>query len=309
MARGKHNAKEDKPKDAKQIKEEWLRELRKKEKEAGKNKPVKISEIIVLIFEIALVFSIIHIGLYLAKGNMKPENMTQTVLENTYIDITEVTEVKTERMLQLEAIQQENGDIVAWLEIEGTYINNPVLQTTDNDYYLQHDYKKQEDRRGSLVLDTKFDLTLPSTNFLIYGHNNTRDHTMFEDLKYYKDKKYCEEHPMIRLTTNEEDANFEIIAVFLSEVHYQNDENAFKYYYFINAETKEEYDEFIRRAKEESLYETGKTAEYGEQLLTLSTCDTHTKDGRLAIVAKKISKNSKTEERIVRKEVSKQENN
>jgi len=307
MAKGKHQGYEnEKIKDPKQLKKEFLRELREKEKSANKGKTVKINEVILLLFEIALIFSIIHIGLYFARGNIKPKDMGEKILQNTYIDITEITEVKTERMLQLEAIQQENEDIVAWLEIEGTYINNPVLQTTDNDYYLQHDYKKQEDRRGSLVLDTKSDLKLPSTNFLIYGHNNTKDHTMFEDLKYYKEEKYYNEHPIIRLTTNEEDVNFEIIAVFLSEVHYQNDENAFKYYYFINAENKEEYDEFIARAKEESLYETGKTAEYGEQLLTLSTCDTYTKDGRLAIVAKKVSKNTKTEERVVRREVTNQ---
>jgi len=291
MAKGKHqmtkNEKTSKVQETKKI---------EKEKKQGKERKIKITEIIVLVFECTLIFSIIHIGLYLARGRIKPQNMTKTVLENTYIDITEVTEVKTERMLQLEAIQKENPDIVAWLEIENTYINNPVLQTIDNDYYLQHDYQKQEDRRGSLVLDTKFDLNLPSTNFLIYGHNNTRDHTMFADLKYYKEEEYYREHPIIRLTTNVEDANYEIIAVFLSEVHYQNEDNAFRYYYFIHAESKEEYDEFIKRAKEESLYDTGITAEYGEQLLTLSTCDTHTKDGRLAIVAKKVSKNTKTEE-------------
>ena len=69
---------------------------------------------------------------------------------------------------------------------------------------------------------------------------------------------------------------------------YKNEKNVFRYYYFLNADNKEEFDYYINESKKASLYDTGKTAEYGEQLLTLSTCSYHTEDGRFVVVAKKI---------------------
>ncbi len=112
---------------------------------------------------------------------------------------------------------------------------------------------------------------------------------MFEDLIKYRDKSFYEGHTKIRFTTEQDDSMYEIVSVFLSKVYYKSDKNVFRYYYFINAKNKDEYNEFISNAKKISLYDTGVTAEYGEQLLTLSTCEYSQKNGRLAIVAKKIN--------------------
>ena len=68
--------------------------------------------------------------------------------------------------------------------------------------------------------------------------------------------------------------------------YYKSEKNVFRYYYFINAENEKEYNEFVDSAKENSLYDTGKTAEYGDQLMTLSTCAYHIEDGRFAVVAR-----------------------
>lgn len=110
---------------------------------------------------------------------------------------------------------------------------------------------------------------------------------MFNELLKYNDEEYYKEHPTIRFTTNKEDAEYEIIAVFKSRVYYKSEQNVFRYYYFINAENEEEYNEYVENAKKASLYDTGKTAKYGDQLITLSTCSYHTEDGRFAIVARK----------------------
>ena len=110
---------------------------------------------------------------------------------------------------------------------------------------------------------------------------------MFQELLKYEDESFYKEHPTFRFTTADEDAEYEIISAFKSRVYYKSEKNVFRYYYFINAEDEEEYDEFVDSAKEASLYDTGKTAEYGDQLMTLSTCAYHTEDGRFAVVAKK----------------------
>ncbi len=193
---------------------------------------------------------------------------------------------KTERMLKLEELQKENSDIIGWLEIENTSINYPVLQGSDNDFYLRHNYKKEYSINGSIFLDKDYSWSPPGSNLLIYGHNN-KNHTMFQELLKYTDISFYEEHPIIKFTTNNEDANFEIIAVFKSKVYYKSEKNVFKYYYFINGKTEDEYNQFVQNVKNASLYDTGKTAKYGEQLITLSTCSYHTTDGRFVVVAKK----------------------
>ena len=233
-----------------------------------------------IVFILALAYIINH----LEEGEeIKQESDLLNTIE---IEETQVTPQKTERMLQIEKLQEQNSDIVGWIEVEGTNINYPVLQGEDNSYYMNHNYKKEENTYGSIFLDKDYDWSIPSSNLLLYGHN-LQNGELFHDILNYKDKSYYEEHPVIRFTTEKEDSEFEIISAFYSRVYYKSETNVFRYYYFINADNEEEYNEFIENAKESSIYDTGKTAEYGEQLITLSTCSYHTEDGRFAVVARK----------------------
>ena len=152
---------------------------------------------------------------------------------------------------------------------------------------MEHTYTKEYSKDGSIFLDKSYDWNIPSSNLLLYGHNN-KNGTMFQDLLKYKEESFYKEHPTIRFTTIDEDCQYEIISAFLSRVYYQDEQNVFRYYYFINANNEVEYNQYIEESKKASLYDTGKSATYGEQLLTLSTCSYHTEDGRFAVVAKKI---------------------
>ena len=69
---------------------------------------------------------------------------------------------------------------------------------------------------------------------------------------------------------------------------YKSEQNVFRYYYFVNANNEQEYNDFVNNAKKVSLYDTGVTAQYGDQLLTLSTCEYSQEDGRFVVVCKKI---------------------
>ena len=215
------------------------------------------------------------------------ETKTDDILSDIKVDETQITETKTEKMLQLEELKKENNDIVAWIEILNTKINYPVLQTSDNEYYMKHNYKKEKSGDGSIFLDKDYNWDTPSSNLLIYGHNN-KNGNMFQDLLKYEDENYYTEHPTIQFTTVNEDCTYEIIAVFKSRVYYKSEQNVFRYYYFINAENEEEYNNYVEESKKASLYDTGKTAEYGDQLLTLSTCEYSQEDGRFVIVARKV---------------------
>lgn len=239
-----------------------------------------------IIFIIIFIISICSSIYYFYNAN-KEKQVYKEILNNIEIDEEQVTDERTERMLQVEELKKENQDIVGWIEIEGTNINFPVLQGTDNQYYMEHTYTKEYSKGGSIFLDKSYDWNIPSTNLLLYGHNN-KNGTMFQNLLKYQEESFYKEHPTIRFTTIDDDCQYEIISAFLSRVYYEDEQNAFRYYYFVNANNEAEYNSYIEESKKASLYDTGVTAEYGEQLLTLSTCSYHTEDGRFVVVAKKV---------------------
>ncbi len=212
----------------------------------------------------------------------KETKETEEMTEKT----NEVENKETERMLKVKELQKENADIVGWLEIENTSINYPVLQGEDNEYYMTHNYKKEKSKNGSIFLNKDYDWNIPSSNLLMYGHN-LGNGTMFQELLKYQNKEFYNNHKVIRFTTAKEDAEYEIISVFKSRVYYKSEQNVFRYYYFINANTEEEYNNYVENAKKASIYEIEPTAKYGDQLITLSTCSYHVKDGRFAVVGRK----------------------
>ena len=218
------------------------------------------------------------------------ENEQTAIIENVEGQKEENEGTKeTERMLQVKQLKEQNADIVGWLEIENTNINYPVLQGTDNSYYMTHNYKKENSKNGSIFLNADYDWNIQSNNFLIYGHN-LGNGMMFQELLKYEKETFYKEHPIIRFTTVETDTEYEIISVFKSRVYYKSEKNVFRYYYFINSESEEEYNEFVKNAKNASIYPIDATANYGEQLITLSTCSYHVEDGRFAVIGKELKK-------------------
>lgn len=177
----------------------------------------------------------------------------------------------------------QNNDLVGWLSIENTVIDYPVMQGTDDEYYLHHDFYGNESKYGCLYVRGKADLE-DGTNVIIYGHN-MKDGSMFGDLDLYQNADFCREHPALSFDTLYEEHTYEIVAVFRSQV-YGADENVFKYYQFYEAQTQEEFDDFYQNINALSLYDTGVTAQFGDTFLTLSTCAYHATDGRFVVVAK-----------------------
>ena len=221
----------------------------------------------------------------------KVESESEENDETVLTEIAEEQKQETERMLQVKELQEQNPDIIGWLEIENTNINYPVLQGTDNSYYMTHNYKKENSKNGSIFLDANYDWNIPSNNLLIYGHN-LGNGMMFQELLKYEKESFYQEHPVIRFTTAEEDAEYEIISAFKSRVYHKSEKNVFRYYFFLNSESEEEYNQFVKNAKNVSLYPINVTASYGDQLITLSTCSYYVQDGRFAVVGRKIEQDN-----------------
>jgi sortase B len=152
------------------------------------------------------------------------------------------------------ALHAENPDCVGWVQIEGTNINYPVMYRPDStDYYLHRDFYGNYSASGTPYVAEQCDL-LTSDNVTVYGHHMNSG-SMFADLDRYKSQSYFEEHPVIRFDTI-----------------YGNGE----------------YQEFVSTCKALSLYDTGVSAEYGDRLLTLSTCEYSRTNGRVVVLAKKL---------------------
>ena len=187
-------------------------------------------------------------------------------------------------------IYAENKDLVGWLEIEGTNINYPVLQSDteeESQFYLTHSFARKKDKNGSLFMDYRNDFLDRDTNIIIYGHN-MKSGAMFGSLKQYLDKSYLEKHKKVQFDTIYEHGTYEVIGAFLSEVSYQ-DEYTFRYYNFLNAKNESEFEAFRVNVMQLDALKTGALdAKYGDQLLTLSTCSSYTDEGRMFILAKKI---------------------
>lgn len=180
-----------------------------------------------------------------------------------------------------------NEDMIAWLQIPDTVIDYPVMWTPrDENYYIKRGFDGLRNQNGCLILDTDSCLDPLTTNQIIHGHN-MRSGAMFGTLSKYEDEAFFREHKNIILYTKQCQRNYEVIAVFRSQVFKKTD-TVFKFYKFFQADTEEEFNDFYDNIKAMSLYDTGVTAEFGDCFLTLSTCSYHVDNGRFVVVAREV---------------------
>ena len=180
------------------------------------------------------------------------------------------------------ALYEQNIDFVGWIQIDGTNINYPVMQTPDNpDYYLKHSFEKTWSDYGVPYLDEACVIG-QSNNLVIYGHHMSNG-SMFCDLELYSDPAFCMDHPVIRFDTLTSFGEYEVIAVF----RYNTNQETFRYDREVNMD-ETRFSWFMEQVHARELFSTGKDASFGDQMLTLSTCEYTYKNGRLVVVARKV---------------------
>lgn len=170
---------------------------------------------------------------------------------------------------------EKNADCVGWVYIEDSAVDYPVMHTpSEPQRYLRLNFGKEYSNAGIPFLDG--DDTLDGDNLIIYGHN-MRNGTMFSDLTQYRNEDYCIEHPVIEFETARGLKLYTVFAV----VYVKNEDS---WYDFHVAADETEYKNKIDEIKRRALNNTGITPEYGQQLLTLSTCYGATKSDRIIVV-------------------------
>lgn len=191
---------------------------------------------------------------------------------------------------KFETLYRENPDFVGWITIEDTNIDYPVMYTPGDgergEYYIHRDFDEQYSAPGTPFIDSSCQLNPATDNVIVYGHNMNSG-KMFHDLLMYEDEAFYEAHKTFSFDTIYGDGTYEVISVFRGEI-LPDDSKEFKYYEFVNAGNEEEFMEYVEQVQRMSLYDTKVPVEYGDHLVTLSTCAYHVRDGRFAVVAKKL---------------------
>ena len=176
----------------------------------------------------------------------------------------------------------QNNDFIGWIKIDDTVIDYPVMQLRDNpDFYLTHNFNKEYSRFGVPYIQAN--CSLSSDNIIIYGHN-MKNKSMFNELTKYSSKDFYDNHRFIQFDTLTEQRTYEVVCAFKTVAN----ANGFQYFNFVNANTKDNFSAYIERCQVLSLYNTGVNAEYGDKLITLSTCEYSQNNGRFVVVAKLI---------------------
>ena len=186
--------------------------------------------------------------------------------------------------VNLSKLQSQNPEFIAWLQIPGTSVNYPVVQTSDTAFYLTHNFKRQKAKAGTLFSLPSTDYRAPGKNIVIYGHHlSHRPNAMFSPLLNYKQAGYGRKHSKVLLDSVFRSNTYRVFAVVNWDIDgdWMPMQTSFS--------STEEFTAFVQEAQHRSLYDTGVLVPEAAEILTLITCDRSFggANGRLAVMAVK----------------------
>ncbi len=200
------------------------------------------------------------------------------------IEVVEYNEKFLKMKSKLNNLSIINSDLWGWIKIDNTVINYPIMQSDDNDYYLDHSYEKNFLSAGSIFADYRnYDSLMKNFHVILYGHN-MRNGQMFNNVMNYLDEDFFRENPYIEIYTFDGIYTYEVFAIYETRYDYDYIRTAFP-----------SWDEFLpycEKLRANSMYEReGVTFEKNDRLLTLSTCTNNvTETGRYALHAKLVKR-------------------
>ncbi|MGN1297059.1 MAG: class B sortase [Candidatus Scatovivens sp.] len=247
-----------------------------KAKHYNKKKTNIPSIILLCIFIILLFFSGTKIVIWYM-NNQNNKKISDEIAEFVTVDETKEDE---KYAVDFEKLKEKNSDIVAWLKVNGTNIETTVVKTTDNDYYLTHNFNKEYNSAGWIFADYKNKVDGTDKNLVIYGHN-MRDDSMFGSLKWVINEDWYnnEDNKYITLITENETQVYEVFSVYQIEKE--------DYYIQTSFDTEIEFNTFAQTIKKRSKKDFNVDVNKEDAVLTLSTCANNNKY-RVVLHAKKI---------------------
>lgn len=181
---------------------------------------------------------------------------------------------------ELAKVQESYPDAVGWLKLEGTRIDNPVMQSKDNLYYLSRNYKGENSRGGSIYIDYRNDPNLTDPHTIFYGHV-LRNETMFGSLPKYASESYAKEHPQFLYYNGVDEWTLEVFAAY---------ETTTDFYYIKTDFEGAQFADFIKTIQAKSVIHMDVDVTAADSIVTLSTCTTSNNDKERFVVHAKVVK-------------------
>lgn len=202
-------------------------------------------------------------------NNQNNKKISDEIAE--FVTVDETKEDNEEKyVVDFEKLKEKNSDIVAWLKVNGTNIETTVVKSTNNNYYLTHNFNKEYNAAGWIFADYKNKVDGTDKNLVIYGHN-MRDNSMFGSLKWVINEDWYnnEDNKYITLITENETQVYEVFSVYQIEKE--------DYYIQTNFNTEKEFSTFAQTIKKRSKKDFNVDVNKEDKILTLSTCANNNK--------------------------------
>ena len=223
-----------------------------------------------------------------------------TVPPETETTVTETEPPPLVMLENMESIFEQNPDVAGWLTVANTNIDNVVLQTTDNEYYMDKDFYGNRNIAGQIFVDYRCNINdyndKQSDNIIVYGHNQA-DGTMFGTLKKYKIKKqstgnfsFYQQNPTFKFSNLYEEYTYKIIAIFVIEVEprHTRDGVIFDYHNYVKFAGERNFDKFKENILKRTAVNTGVDFDENDKFMTLSTCSNEFEPSRLVVIGRRV---------------------
>lgn len=166
-------------------------------------------------------------------------------------------------VVDFESLQKINSEVVAWIYIPGTDINYPVVQGTDNDYYLYRLFDHTYNKAGSIFADYRNNGVAKDDNTVLYGHH-MRNQSMFAQITGYTKQEFYDEHPYAMLMTPDGNYMIKFFSGYVTDVY----SNAWDMLFYSDSE----YSDWISAVSRKSYFTAAVTPTVRDRMVTLSTC-------------------------------------
>lgn len=261
----------------------------------NKKKSVVFPCIILIISLIIMIASGWYLGSYYYEryknesdfGDLRDNLSDEAEVRNPVVrrDTLDDSNLGTVRHSKYDKMLEENPDFVGWIHVPGTVIDYPVMQTKNNEQkYLHLNFDGEWTDEGTPFCSANSDLARPSDNIIIYAHNMIYG-SMFENLTKYEDYNFYNQHKKFYFDSIYRSGTYEIIGVVKTDI------NSGSYPYWNTTDCNaEEFYEYVNFIKKNSVHKIDaiKNVEYGDMLVTLSTCAYHAYNGRIIVIGKMI---------------------
>ena len=214
------------------------------------------------------------------RSQIQEANMKKSISESALAaKIENDSNIEENRLYTMDftEIKKINSEVVAWIKLDGTYVDYPILQTDNNDYYLHYMYNGKKNKAGSIFIDYRNKSDFSDMNTVIYGHNMRAD-SMFTIFEEYKQQDFYTANPQITIYTPNGDYSVELICGTI-----EDGEDEFVQF---NFENDRELQEYVNYFKKRSTFQSNAELQDGDRIVSFCTCSFEYTNARYMLIGR-----------------------